>query len=321
MMWPRLLIALPLLAAPIWAGAAGRSYWLAPVLIVVFALAYIDGKNRIWREAFIDSGALEKTKAVLGAAAAQTILVGLLFFAATGVASVFGALGERAAFDRLDAGVASAVLALCLLGGALVRWAEGGRDPVDRALDNLSEALREIDEGDLDEAVDDAFAGRLSPFDALEAELDGLAQRFLVAETEIDSLARRMAEADAPLSAASHLTHLARNPDPDSDARVGAANRLKAVYRAMRRLWEADSHEIEDIYAASFEALILSTLKGGDDAALRLEAVTLAEAMGLRGDRLAAALQAIERESGLEEESGKALKSRAARLLERLEAP
>ena len=169
-------------------------------------------------------------------------------------------------------------------------------------------------------APDGDYADDDDPFPGLEAELDGLAERFVATDAELESLARRLADADEPLGAASHLTHLARNPDPDADPRIGAGNRLRAVYRAMRRLWEESADEIEEIYAASFEALILSTLKSGD-AALRLETVMLAEAMALRGDRLMAALRAVEQESALGDDHGQALKRRAALLLERLETP
>ena len=153
MIWPRILIGAALVVLALWAGAASRSLWSLPVLIGVFTLAYMDGKNRIWRKAFQEGDRLYKAKALAGALIAETALVCLLFFAAAGVAAAFGALDPRLPFDRLDAGLAAAALAMALLGGALIRAIEGDRDPMTVALEQLSDTLEELDDLDEDDAA------------------------------------------------------------------------------------------------------------------------------------------------------------------------
>ncbi|MEL6977934.1 MAG: hypothetical protein AAGM38_04555, partial [Pseudomonadota bacterium] len=96
MIWPRAALAAILVAAPIWAGAFDRSLLSLASLTPVFAIAYLDGRQRAVRERLMASGAKERFWALIGALVAQAVVVALLFFVAAGAASVLGAARPRA---------------------------------------------------------------------------------------------------------------------------------------------------------------------------------------------------------------------------------
>lgn len=319
MIWPRFVIAALLLALPIWAGAASRSLWLAPVLIGVFTIAYIDGKHRIWREQFAASGAGEKLKTIAGAILTQTILVAILYLLAVGASYLLGQTGPRAPFGRLDAALSAGGLAAALLGGALVRKLEGGRDPMDRALESLQSTIDEWDQDDVDDDYDREFdevdlTDEIERIEALEEEADILASRETVTEPEINALANRFVAADIDRRAASLLRLAASD-----GAETGEAYRRRVGLRGLLFLARENAAGLAPILAEIQQA-VLGALAPGGSAELKLDALTLAETLGLGGDTLLAALQALQSIPG---ETGheRLLKDRAARMHERISAP
>lgn len=314
MIWPRIVIAVFLLALPVWSGATGRSLWSLPVQIGVFTLAYIDGKSRIWRNNFVESALADRAKAVLGALLTQSVLVAILFFTAAGAASAFGVSTYRAPFDRLDAGLASAALAMCLLGGALARWAEGGRDPVDRALEELGRSFDPEDGSAPPAAGPATMPPGPPPIDPdriaeLLEEVDAIERRTLAAEHEIHRLASAIALSTEPLPAMRALADIATPGPNDGAGAPGEAHRrrigllgLSESHRRMDRARGGETREFAHADALAYaeqELRRLSELAALDNLAflgsdlVRLEALRLARRAGLSGDLLRAALRAI----------------------------
>lgn len=279
MIWPRVLIGVMFVALPIWAGGFGRSLWTIPPLILVFTLAYIDGKNTIWRRDFLERDWRFKLRQIVGALIAETVLVGALFFIAAGVAAAFDALPPRAPFDRLDATLLALALALSLGGMAVLRAVEGGRDPVVRALERFGEELTQESGG---EAEDDP-AERYDELDpqtrALCEVADALAADTLDPEANeiaIADLARRLAALDPPERAREPAFRMIDLSEEIEGPNAAAARR--AGYRGLMMLTQRpDGAEMVSTMGAAAE--IVFTLKDDPSDAVRLEALALAEAM------------------------------------------
>lgn len=345
MIWPRFVIALFLLASPVWAGADGRSLWTLPLLIGVFTIAYIDGKNRIWRSRFAQLGVVQMLGSIAGAMVAQTILVSLLFFTAAGVATLWGEIGERAPLDRLDFAVSGAVLAICLLGGAATRWAEGGRDPVDRALEEFGEAIKGLDDLDPDHDEDDvdaalgenddyrpAYRGPgpttprapMTPLAQLREEAETFASRAVVSDREIDGVAKRIVAHFGAGSEGEAFDLLCALASPTS----GASDSVEASHRRLvgcRGLVTLARERPETLWSAlsRVETAALEAIGPDSAPALRLVGVELIATLGLGGDHVLNALRALEAEMERASAAGgpelTALKARAEAEIARLE--
>ena len=299
MIWPRIVVAVIFLALPLWAGATARSFWILPVLVVLFAIAFVDGKNQLWRKSFIESSIAEKAKAIGGAIVSQAILVSLLYFVSFGVAGAFGFAGDRTPFEPLlDLGAPAAMLAFVLVGGAAIRWADGGRDPVMRAFEqhgDVGEKLRELADR-LDDLKDTGGFGDAER-DAAESEanfeqLTALEERDEDAEEEIARISGLFVVADPSDEDIERLIKEAKESTYWADMRRGNANRRRAALIALRALCGRAPQRMRG-YRAMLSDCARSTLFDIAPATVKLNALQLAEAVKLEADQLTARLQAF----------------------------
>lgn len=273
MIWPRVVVGVLFIALPIWAGGFGRSLWTLPPMILVFTLAYIDGKNAIWRRAFLQGDRRFKLQQILGALIGETVLVLALFFIAAGVAAAFDALPPRAPFSRLDAGLLAATLALALGGMALLRKIEGGRDPVVRALETLGRGLAEA-EADPGAAEDFEIERPDPEADDLIAEAEAAAKAPDPAEATIDDLAERLAALRPAKRVRTPALQLIDMIEEVHGPGARAARRIG--YRALTLLSRTEEGGEIVVGMGAAPEVIYALKEDGSDAA-RLEALELAE--------------------------------------------
>lgn len=335
MIWPRIVLGVALVATAIWAGAAGRSLWMIPLLGAVFSVAMIDGKNAAWKKAFFASSAGDRAKTLAGTLVVEVILVAILFFVASGIASALGAAPPRQPLASLDVAVAGGALAGALIIMAVVRRVEGDRDPVTRAMENLDAEIRRASRrgGDPDEEEDGIEE---SPLDDLIDEADMMAERKIVTPQEISGLARHFAEhpdVEASISALTALS-VGRPRDP----RIGAAHERRVGLTGLR-LFADQMEETHDdaegarlraaLDAAGLDQVVLRGLAEEAAEWVRHDAAWLAETLNtrldFRDDVVAAALTAIlqdleTRRAPTPGTAEAALRTRAAAALARLEA-
>lgn len=272
MIWPRVLVGAMFVALPLWAGGFGRSLWTIPPMILVFTLAYIDGKNLFWRNAFQEGDWRFKARRVAGALLAETVLVSALFFFAAGVAGALGDPGPRAPFDRLDASLLALILSLSLGGMALLRRIEKGRDPVARAIERFAVDLDPTDEEDAEEEDSEA--------EAIADEAEALAERPRqtpeAALGEIDALAARLAALAPPERARLPARRMIDMTEEIEGPNAAAARR--AGYRGLALLAERAEGAAVVARMGAVPDVIFALKEDPSDAA-RLDALALAEAL------------------------------------------
>lgn len=144
-----------LVALAAWYGAVSRSPWTILYAAAALSIAMAATKRRYWR-APVDPGRFWLATRLIGTAVSETILAALLFFLAYGIAAAIGTATPFAALTPGDALVAAGALGLSLALFLVIHVLEGGRDPVDLALEDFAAAF---DAEDQAEGAPEAPAG------------------------------------------------------------------------------------------------------------------------------------------------------------------
>lgn len=121
-------------------GAVSRSPWTILYAAAALSIAMAATKRRYWRRPD-PAERFWLARRLAGTLVSETLLAALLFFLAYGISAAVGTATPFAPLEDSDAIIALAALALSLALFLGIHVLEGGRDPVDVALEDFASAL------------------------------------------------------------------------------------------------------------------------------------------------------------------------------------
>lgn len=148
-------------------GAVSRSPWTIAYATAALSIAMALTKRRYWSPPF-EPDRFWLAKRLVGTVVSEAVLAAILFFLAYGVVAAIGEAQPFAPLHQQDLDYAIGALVISLVMFGVVRLLEGGKDPVDVALEELEQTLGKLDHSPEEEGEESGEPGPRRPVSDIE---------------------------------------------------------------------------------------------------------------------------------------------------------